>query len=187
MAKVQGPFMSMQASGSIGGVLTASIWKGTAYIRGLVTPANPKTAGQQATRGILGTLAKAAHAVLTSFVDSMHVGSPFFTAARDLAPSGQSWISFFQKTMYPLAAANRTAYLALSSTIRGYYDTGAATANLVSYTDVAGVVHTSGEQLYELGYFATVFLGYTMTGGLNAPASATPTTALATWVHVTTP
>jgi hypothetical protein len=185
MAKTSGPFMSMAASGTLGKVLTASIWKGNPYMRLRVVPANPKTAGQTATRGILGVLAKASAAVLTSFVDTMDVGSAFFRAARDFAPSGQSWISWFQKTMYPLAAAQRTHYLTLSSTIRGYYDTGAATALLASYTDVAGVTHTSGEQLYYLAYYATIYLGYTMTGGIDAPASATPTTALATWVHVT--
>jgi len=46
MAKVTGPFMSIDASGSIYNTLTASIWKGRNYIRGWFRPSNPKTAAQ---------------------------------------------------------------------------------------------------------------------------------------------
>src|SRR5574337_149397 len=149
MAKVSGPFMSLDASGTLASTITASKWKGRNYMRQRIIPANPKTDAQLTVRAILGTLAKACHAVLTSFVDTMNVGSPFFTAARDGAPSGQSWISWLQKVMNPLFAARVTAYAALSGTIKGYYDASAATAGLGSYTDVNGVTHTAGEQLYQ--------------------------------------
>lgn len=187
MAKVTGPLMSMSASGSVAGAIVFATWKGVAYVRQLVIPANPNTADQQGARSVLGSLAKSAAAVLTSTIDSAFVGSPFFTAARDLAPSGQSWVSYFQKVMNPLFAARVTAYAALSSTIKGYYNTSATGIGLASYVDKADVTHTAGEQLYILAYFATIFLGYTMTGGIDAPASTTPTNALATWVNSTTP
>jgi hypothetical protein len=50
MAKVKGPLMSLGASGTIGGAMTFSSWKGipTARIKG--EPTNPNTAGQQAQR-----------------------------------------------------------------------------------------------------------------------------------------
>ena len=53
MAKVTGPFMSIDASGSIYNTLTASIWKGRNYIRGWFRPSNPKTAAQFTQRSLL--------------------------------------------------------------------------------------------------------------------------------------
>lgn len=186
MAKVSAPFLSLDASGTVASTLTASKWKGRNYMRLRIIPANPQTSGQQTVRSILGTLAKAAHAVLTSFVDSMHVGSPFFTAARDGAPSGQSWISWLQKTMYPLFAAQVVIYLALTSTIKGYYNSSAEGIGLASYTDVAGTVHTAGEQLFLLGYFGVNYLSLTIAGGLTTPTNQTATDDFADLVHVTT-
>lgn len=186
MAKVSAPFLSLDASGTVASTLTASKWKGRNYMRLRIIPANPRTSGQQDVRSILGVLAKAAHAVLTSFVDTMHVGSAFFVAARDGAPSGQSWISWLQKIMYPLAAANRTAYVALSGTIKGYYDASAEGIGLGDYIDVAGVTHTPGEQLYELAYFAVNYLAYSgFASGINAPSSGTVTDDFADYVHLT--
>jgi hypothetical protein len=53
MALVSGPFMSLDASGTIYNVLTASIWKGRNYIRGYFVPTNPNTAAQQAQRTLM--------------------------------------------------------------------------------------------------------------------------------------
>lgn len=53
MAKVTGPFMSVDASGTIFNTLTASIWKGRNYIRGWFRPTNPKTPGQFVVRSLL--------------------------------------------------------------------------------------------------------------------------------------
>lgn len=50
MAKVTGPFLSIDASGAFGGVLVASKWKGRQYMRMLVTPANPQSSKQVARR-----------------------------------------------------------------------------------------------------------------------------------------
>jgi len=54
MARVMGPFMSLDASGTIFGTLTASIWKGRNYIKGYTVPTNPNTALQQAQRALFG-------------------------------------------------------------------------------------------------------------------------------------
>jgi hypothetical protein len=53
MAKVTGPFMSVDASGTIYNTLTASIWKGRNYIRGWFRPSNPKTDKQKVVRQML--------------------------------------------------------------------------------------------------------------------------------------
>lgn len=185
MSKVSAPFLSLDASGTVASTLTASKWKGRNYMRLRIIPANPKTAGQKAVRSILGTLAKACHAVLTSFADIAGVGSPFFVAARNGAPSGQSWISWLQKVMYPLFGARVTAYNALSGTIKGYYDASATAIGLASYTDKAGTTHTAGEQLYMLAYFAVNYLSYTgFAGGINS-ATSTETDDFGDYVHLT--
>lgn len=187
MAKVSAPFLSLDASGTVAETLTASKWKGRNYMRLRIIPANPDTADQQGVRSILGTLAKAAVAVLTSTKDAANVGSPFFTAARDGAPSGQSWISWLQKVMYPLFTAQRTVYLALSSTIRGYYDSAATDIGLGTYVDKAGVSHTNGEQLFMLAYFGVNYLGLTLDGGITNPTDQTAVDDFAALVHETTP
>lgn len=185
MAKVSAPFLSLDASGTVASTLTASKWKGRNYMRLRIIPANPQTADQQEVRSILGTLAKSVTAVLTSYVDAAFVGSPFFQAARDGAPSGQSWVSWYQKTMYSLFAARVTAYAALSGTIKGYYDASATAAGLVSYMDVAGDTHSQGEQLYMLAYFAVNYLDYTgFASGIDS-ASSTETDDFGDWVHLT--
>jgi hypothetical protein len=50
MAKVTGPLMSQSASGSYGGVLVFGTNMGRHVVRSKVTPANPRTAGQQRVR-----------------------------------------------------------------------------------------------------------------------------------------
>lgn len=51
--KVTAPLFSLDASGSIGGAITASKWKGRNYMRRLVTPANPRSATQVSTRAVM--------------------------------------------------------------------------------------------------------------------------------------
>jgi len=50
MAKVNAPLLSWGASGTIAKTQTYSSWKGRAYVRQRVIPANPDTAEQQLTR-----------------------------------------------------------------------------------------------------------------------------------------
>lgn len=57
MAKVTGPLMSLDASGSVADTITFSKWKGRNYVRQTVTPANPKSAGQTSNRSMFGFLA----------------------------------------------------------------------------------------------------------------------------------
>ena len=75
MAKVTGPFMSVDASGTIYNTLTASIWKGRNVIRGYVRPSNPKTAGQLVVRTLLAT-AVAAWQLLEAVMPLSGAGEP---------------------------------------------------------------------------------------------------------------
>lgn len=189
MAKVTGPLMSLDASGTVANTTVFSKWKGLNYVRLHVTPINRNTAGQQAVRSIIGTLAKACAAVLTIYMDSADpaVGSPFFTAAVAIAPTGQSWISYLQKIMYSVFGSKVTSYSALDSTHKGYWQTAALTTGLTAYVDKAGDTHTAGEQLYMLGNYAVTVLDYAdFTGGIDA-ADGTMTGDFADYVHLTTP
>lgn len=53
MVKVQAPALSLEASGSIAGAMVFSRWKGRPYVRSLVIPANPRSAGQVSMRAML--------------------------------------------------------------------------------------------------------------------------------------
>lgn len=50
MAKVDGGALSLGVTGTVGGILTFSTWKGRPYVRRRVTPKNPNTAAQQGIR-----------------------------------------------------------------------------------------------------------------------------------------
>jgi hypothetical protein len=160
MAKSPAPFMSINARGSIAGLLTASNWKGIPYLRLLVTPSNPNTSGQQAVKLIFGSIAKACKAVLTSYVDGAGVGSPFFTEARDNAPSGQSWIDFVQSYSYGINASIDSGWTALGGTIQGYFNNTADDCGLTDYDPsfTASTGYVKGKQLYALARFASVNL-----------------------------
>ena len=58
MVRVKAPALSLEASGSLGGALVFSKWKGRPYVRTLVTPANPKSGGQVGMRAMLKWLSQ---------------------------------------------------------------------------------------------------------------------------------
>jgi len=58
MVKVLGPAMSLEASGSLGGIMTFSRWKGRPYVRSLVRPSNPKSGGQVGCRSLFKFLSQ---------------------------------------------------------------------------------------------------------------------------------
>lgn len=157
MAKSPAPFMSINARGSIAGLLTASNWKGIPYLRLLVTPSNPRTAGQKAVRLVFGSVAKACKSVLTSFSDIAGIGSPFFTATRNTAPSGQSWISWIQQVLYGVSGAVDSGWTGLGETKQGYFANAADDCGLTDYAPAwdTNPGYTKGKQLYALAYFAS--------------------------------
>lgn len=60
MAKVTGPLMSLEASGTIGNALTFSRWVGRPYVRRYTVPGNPQTLTQETHRNrfsVMGTIA----------------------------------------------------------------------------------------------------------------------------------
>lgn len=184
--RLTGPGLSLGASGTIAKTVVFSIWKGQAYGRVRVIPKNLRTDAQQTVRSVLGTISKAARAVLTKFKDTAipAVGSQFFLDGNADAPSGQSWLSWMQQVLYPVFAGLVTAFDALT-TVAGYYDSSAAAGGMSDYVDKMGVTHTAGEQLYILAAFATSSLGYTgFATGIDT-ASAGEVTAFLGYVQDT--
>lgn len=59
MVKTYAPMFSLGASGSIGGAVTFSNWKGRSYARQLVIPANPKSVLQVSVRAMMRFLSQA--------------------------------------------------------------------------------------------------------------------------------
>lgn len=57
MARVTGPLMSFDASGSLAGSIVFSKWRGRNYVRRHAVPANPRSAAQLAVRSIMAFLA----------------------------------------------------------------------------------------------------------------------------------
>lgn len=123
MAKVTGPLMSMSASGKIANAIVFSIWKGTAYVRQYVIPANPQMTSQGTQRQILGGTGRAAGKVA--------VTSDFNTKllAKSVIPQGQSKQSYLVKyimshfldtlTKYSSELAAVTAYSGITSWNKG--------------------------------------------------------------------
>lgn len=58
MASVKGPLFSLDASGSVGGAIVFSKWKGRNYVRRHAIPANPKSATQVGTRAMMRFLSQ---------------------------------------------------------------------------------------------------------------------------------
>lgn len=80
MARVTGPFLSIDASGTVYDVLTASIWKGRNYLRGFFRPTNPKTAAQHAVRETMSNAVSSWQSLYSGVKDEWNV------AARDVYP-----------------------------------------------------------------------------------------------------
>jgi len=190
MAKVKGPLMSLEASGSIANTITFSIWKGRPYVRQLVTPANPSSAGQIAVRKVLGSIAKAARLVLTQKNDVALVGSPFYTASRDLAPSGQSWISFLQTNAKNVYDKTITQWALIDATEKGYFTTRGEAAGLTNYVPTLGgnpvTGLTAGQQVMALAYFAQDFAGMTVGDILGVSPTDADVIAFVADVNLTT-
>lgn len=164
--KSPAPLLSLNPSGTFAGLITASKWKGRNYLRQRVDPSNPSTADQITARLYLGSIAKGARAVLTSFSDEGGEGSQFFQDARDMAPSGQSWISFLQRYAKDVYDKTITHWAALDATEQGYFTTDGEAAGLVDYTPILGSVEqtglTAGQQLMALIFFGKDYLENTI-------------------------
>jgi hypothetical protein len=80
MALVNGPLLSLDASGTVYHVLTASIWKGRNYMRGYFRPTKSMAAGSVAARLLFQTAVAGWQALYSGTKEDWNV------AARDVYP-----------------------------------------------------------------------------------------------------
>jgi len=80
MARVNGPFLSLDASGKFGSVLVASIWKGRNYMRSYFVPTMSMAANSVAARDAFKAAVDGWHALGSTYQDEWDV------AARDVYP-----------------------------------------------------------------------------------------------------
>lgn len=135
--------MSLDASGSFANTLVFGKWKGRNTVRHLVIPTNPQTTGQQNARAGIGSAGKVNHYV--------EKGSGAQIALTDAAPSGQSGASYYAGLQAKAFATSKTDYAnATYSTIKGYFDSAAATLGLSTLTipGVTPVTVSGGLQLW---------------------------------------
>ena len=116
MARVTGPLMSMEASGTIGKTLTFANWVGRQYVRRWTRPSNPQTADQMELRNAFSVIGVgASQANKCSQVN----GSTIKTdeqAFRDKTPSGMRWNGYIQKVLTGSGAAGYNAALSAWNT-----------------------------------------------------------------------
>jgi len=175
MAKVTGPLMSMSASGKIGDAIVFAAWKGVAYVRQFVIPANPMSSGQGDQRIIVGGTGRAAGKVA--------VASDFNTklTAKGVIPAGQSKQSYLVKyilahyldtiTKYTAELAAVTAYSGITSWNKGADNLGITAFDL----DYAAVGQYSKALGLTLLYKTQQALSFT--GSAYTPTLATMTAA----------
>ena len=102
MAKVTGPLFSISASGKIADAMVHFNWKGISVVRQWLKPSNPQTAGQGNRRTMLGGLGRAAGHVNTL--------SQFAVYAREVADTGQTWLSALVKFILDNKMSTVVAY-----------------------------------------------------------------------------
>ncbi len=82
MAVVKGPLFSMAASGTVGGVLVFTSWKGRDVVRRHAVPANPRSGGQLSVRAMMKFLAQ----YWTSMTDGEMADWEERAAATNISP-----------------------------------------------------------------------------------------------------
>lgn len=177
MAKVTGPLFSMGARGKLGKAIVYSAWKGINVVREYLIPANPQTGPQGDRRVMMGGLGRAPKYV--------QVESAFEGYSKAVAPSGQSWISYFVKYIQTTYYTNVAGFDAIHDELIAH----AASDNFRTEAENLGLTHfdlayksmankfLDRHQLYILAKYATD--QYNLD---NTKFNALPyTTALANW------
>ena len=130
MAKVTGPLLSFDASGSIGNNATYSKWKGRNYTRLRVIPRNPKSDDQALSRTALGAIGKNNKQIVK--------GATLQTQVLAVTPTDQSWVSYLASVMAgsgfaDFQRAQNDYNDAGNVTVKGYFDAEAPDEGLSGF------------------------------------------------------
>ena len=130
MAKVTGPLMSLDASGTVAGTVVFSKWHGRNYVRQRVIPQNPRSEDQEFARNDMRV-----SAAIQRFVNLSEDlrGSETLTDKELLsagAPTDLAWNSWLVRAIIGTGGANITAakaaYASLSSAVKVDWEDAAA-------------------------------------------------------------
>lgn len=182
MARVSGPLMSVDASGTFAGKLVYAKWKGLQYCRNHVVPANPMTINQVTNRNAVRVCGAAQHWVKHSAQKRNGQTLTDLDILIAAAPAGMAWNSELTKAMigsgsvHYLAAA--AAWTALDGGVKANWESaaGALSPPILDVAqkgalNVSATAITAGRVLYHDQY------GLFVLGLLPTVPSAAPTYA----------
>ena len=109
MARVTGPLMSMEASGTIGKTLTFANWVGRQYVRRWTRPSNPQTADQMDQRNAFSVIGVGVSQANKCLQVNSSTTKTDEQAIRDKTPSGMRWNGYIQKVLTGSGAAGYNA------------------------------------------------------------------------------
>lgn len=179
MARVTGPLMSMEASGTIGKTLTFANWVGRQYVRRWTRPSNPQTADQMDQRNAFSVIGVGVSQANKCLQVNSSTTKTDEQAVRDKTPSGMRWNGYIQKVLTGSGAAGynvaKAAWNALLNTSQWEITASGLTPPVPSApqylaggaTDTAA---TPGEVLFIMNY------GMYLIGASSAAPTITPPT-----------
>lgn len=179
MARVTGPLMSMEASGTIGKTLTFANWVGRQYVRRWTRPSNPQTADQMDQRNAFSVIGVGVSQANKCLQVNSSTGKTDEQAFRGKTPSGMRWNGYVQKVLTGSGAAGYTAakFAWDALTDKTAWETTAAGLTppvppAPSYLPggATGVGSTPGEVLFIMNY------GLYLVGARNTVPGSTPPT-----------
>ena len=109
MARVTGPLMSMEASGTIGKTLTFANWVGRQYVRRWTRPSNPQTLNQMDQRNAFSVIGVGVSWANKCLQVNSSTTKTDEAAYRAKTPSGMRWNGYIQKV---LTGSKATGYKA---------------------------------------------------------------------------
>ena len=181
MARVIGPLMSMEASGTIGKSLTFANWVGRQYVRRWTRPSNPQTADQMGQRNAFSVIGVGVSQANKCLQVNSSTTKTDEQAIRDKTPSGMRWNGYIQKVLTGSSAAGYNAAKAAWNSLLNQpaWETTAAgltppVPSAPSYLPggATGTGATPGEVLFIMNYGL-----YLIGARTTAPGNTTPTYA----------
>lgn len=182
MAKVTGPLMSVSASGAFASSMVFASWKGTSYVRQLVVPLNPKSAGQETARN--HTRIAAASQAFFNRTAQKRAGETDSDKdlIRGVTPSGQAWNGYLVGQEIGANGSNILAaidaYTALTAQQKSAWDAAAAAVvppiTEVAQTEAGGgyIDPATAGMVHFAGQYALAVMGLANTPGATPPTYA---------------
>lgn len=179
MARVTGPLMSMEASGTIGKALTFANWVGRQYVRRWTRPSNPQTELQMDQRNAFSVIGVGVSWANKCLKVNSSTTKTDEAAFRDKTPNGMRWNGYIQKVLAGSGAAGYKAAKVVWAGLvsRSQWETTASGLNppvqsAPQYLEggATNTAATPGEVLFIMNY------GLYLIGASSAAPTDTPPT-----------